>query len=351
MRFSYLDGLRGMAALFVLALHWNFLFKLSFSKSYLAVDLFFMLSGFVLAHAYEAKLRSGAMTPDAFMRNRLTRLYPLYALSVLVATGLQAARSLTGTHGGPAVGEWMVAGVFALSFLPWAVAGASALFAMNVCYWSLSQEVLVNLIYGYACRAAGKAAVPAVVCVTGVALVALAVSTGSLDHGYQFNTVSLVGGCTRAFFGIGMGMLLYRHRDRLRGIGRLLPAWCAFPLVAMVFVAPPMPHGWLFDLASVLIVLPLATVVAAASEPTSAWQLRTMHALGNSSYPLYLLHVPFATVAYKVASTVPGWERSAATVMAGLLFLLCLQLDKRFDVPVRAWLRTRGPRLPALQVP
>lgn len=351
MRFSYLDGLRGMAALFVLTLHWNFLLKLPFSKSYLAVDLFFMLSGFVLAHAYEAKLRSGAMTPDAFMRNRLIRLYPLYALSVLVAVGLLAARALMGTHGGPAAGEWVIAGAFALGFLPWAVGGTSALFAINACYWSLSLEVLVNLVYGYACRGVGRAAVPAVVCVSGAALVGLAVRTGSLDHGYQFSTVSLAGGCMRAFFGIGMGMLLYRHRARLAGVGRLLPAWCAFPLVASVFVAPAMQHGWLFDLASVFILLPLATIVAAGSEPTGAWQLRCMHALGNGSYPLYLLHVPFSTIVFKLASLVPGWERPVGLTMAGLLFLLCLQLDKRFDVPVRAWLRARGPRLPALQVP
>lgn len=338
-----------MAALFVLALHWNFLFKLSFSKSFLAVDLFFMLSGFVLAHAYDAKLRRGVLTPGSFMRNRLTRLYPLYALSVVVAVGLQAARTLTGAHGGPALGEWITAGMFAMCFLPWAVSGASALFAMNVCYWSLSLEVLVNLFYGYTCRTIGKAVAAAIMFTSGAALVALAVSTKTLDHGYQFNVVSLAGGCARAFFGIGMGMLLYRHRARLAPVGRLLPAWCSFPLVAMVLMAPPMAYGWLFDLASVAILLPLAVVVAAGSEPTRPWQLRILNALGNSSYPLYLLHIPFATVAYKAASLVPSWERPAALLTAGLLFVLCLQLDKRFDVPVRAWLRAQGPRMPAMQ--
>jgi len=44
-------------------------------RGYLAVDFFFMLSGFVLAHAYEERLRSG-MKAWRFMRTRIIRLYP-----------------------------------------------------------------------------------------------------------------------------------------------------------------------------------------------------------------------------------------------------------------------------------
>src|ERR1700722_3197255 len=78
--FSALDGLRGVAAISIVVFHYsqNLGWEL-LPNAYLAVDFFFMLSGFVIAHAYEARLRSG-QTVAEFMQRRLIRLYPLYWL-------------------------------------------------------------------------------------------------------------------------------------------------------------------------------------------------------------------------------------------------------------------------------
>jgi peptidoglycan/LPS O-acetylase OafA/YrhL len=77
-QFVLLDGLRGVAALAVVVTHALYFFPPT-PMAYLAVDFFFMLSGFVLAHAYGERLRQG-MTAGRFMAIRLIRLYPLYAL-------------------------------------------------------------------------------------------------------------------------------------------------------------------------------------------------------------------------------------------------------------------------------
>src|SRR4051794_20912274 len=83
-KFLALDGIRGVAALFVLTLHVSHYFGFSFVRSYLAVDVFFMLSGFVIAHAYDSRLAARSLTAREFMGVRIARLYPMYLLSALL---------------------------------------------------------------------------------------------------------------------------------------------------------------------------------------------------------------------------------------------------------------------------
>ena len=92
--FTTLDGLRGIAAIAVVARHAPFLWGEhgptgALSESYLAVDFFFVLSGFVLAHAYGSRFQHG-LSNAAFMRTRLLRLYPLYLLALVFSSGVVA---------------------------------------------------------------------------------------------------------------------------------------------------------------------------------------------------------------------------------------------------------------------
>ena len=86
--FHTLDGLRGVAALFVAMRHTNLFHRAGIHGGYLAVDLFFVLSGFVIAHAYERRLASG-LSVGRFMAARYLRLWPVYVLGA--ALGLIAA--------------------------------------------------------------------------------------------------------------------------------------------------------------------------------------------------------------------------------------------------------------------
>lgn len=83
-RYVTLDALRGIAALAVVVVHIPMLFGLPQQlSSGLAVDLFFILSGFVLEHAYGDGLRR-EMSFSAFIRVRMIRLYPLYLIGVVL---------------------------------------------------------------------------------------------------------------------------------------------------------------------------------------------------------------------------------------------------------------------------
>src|ERR1700744_1410613 len=87
--------MRGIAALSVMSYHYKDHvevfggLKPFDGGGWTAVDLFFVLSGFVLAYTYEPRFKAG-LTLGHFMQLRLIRLYPLYAMGTLVAVATQA---------------------------------------------------------------------------------------------------------------------------------------------------------------------------------------------------------------------------------------------------------------------
>jgi peptidoglycan/LPS O-acetylase OafA/YrhL len=96
-RIALLDGLRGLCALLIVFFHFHMVGDGLHNHAYLAVDVYFLLSGFVVASAYEARLKSGAGV-GWFFGVRMARLYPLYILLFLFDfpyTGL-TARSACG---------------------------------------------------------------------------------------------------------------------------------------------------------------------------------------------------------------------------------------------------------------
>src|SRR5438128_143402 len=102
-RFEALDGMRGIAALAVVVMHtpalWGYQPNLGaypgqLPEGWRAVNFFFVLSGFVLAHAFDQKLGDGDIKPWRFTLIRLARLYPLYFLAMVLgafSTGLLPA--------------------------------------------------------------------------------------------------------------------------------------------------------------------------------------------------------------------------------------------------------------------
>lgn len=87
--YPVLEGLRGAAAILVLFRHIpTYAPPINFQMSYLAVDLFFVLSGFVIANSYEQKLTSEKMSFKEFAVLRVIRIFPLYIIGSLI--GLRA---------------------------------------------------------------------------------------------------------------------------------------------------------------------------------------------------------------------------------------------------------------------
>ena len=262
-KFHTLDAMRGVAALGVVTLHSPDYFNGYISSSHLAVDFFFLLSGFVLAHAYDARLRA----PRAvgwFMGVRLIRLYPLYLLGLLlglIALGLHFIRGdspISAAAVGPAIG----AGLFMLPTPP--VYGIGDPFPINGPSWSLFLELLVNLIFALVVSRLTNRVLIIIVAAAGIALIATGLHFQTLHVGWLWATIWA--GLPRVFFSFFLGVLMYRNRHSWTVITKF--AWIWPLILALILLCRPQEpiRPW-FELAAVLIVFPALLFIASAHEP------------------------------------------------------------------------------------
>ncbi len=342
-RFETLDALRGFAALTVIQMHLPFLFAahMPFPHAYLAVDFFFMLSGFVLNYAYGPRLAQGWSTL-LFLRDRVFRLYPLYLLALPL--GLAHLIFTNRRDGTPLQhGEILAIAIFAVLNCPlpsWLVA-TEGFFPTNVPSWSLFYELIANLVHGLFLRYCSRTKLVLITSVAGVLLV----PTSLVKHG--LNVGSLRGeffmGLVRVAFSYIFGMLLLDlwREGRLRSFRSFAGSTI---LLAAVLLSPVLPRGnGLGDLLVVFFVFP-AVLLLAANATSSSRYLPVVTLLGTLSYPVYVLHVPL----YSMFTTLWGVLLKSKTAdhapVSGIvytLFLLgiCYLLERFYDLPVRRLLR------------
>src|ERR1700759_2092821 len=146
--FITLDGLRGLAALAVAVRHAPFLWEIGtptviFYESYLAVDFFFVLSGFVLSFAYGNRIQNG-MKFQEFLRVRLIRLFPLYALAFVISLVAATAKLFIGKVG---ISEFIVHVALAAFLIP-LFSSTTPFFPLNGPAWSIFLEIIANCAFG-----------------------------------------------------------------------------------------------------------------------------------------------------------------------------------------------------------
>ena len=338
-KFVTLDGMRGIAAFFILVRHTEAFWHFTVPRAYLAVDLFFILSGFVIAHAYDAKLVSGRLSKRGFVITRLIRLYPMYGLSLVVAIPAVMYFSLAGHGSSPDSFRLGLAAIFALAILPFNLHDNS-LFSINPPTWSLFFELIVNALYALFRSFLTTRAILLSMALSFCAMTINAWHVGNLDTGHYWG-MSLLGGLARAVFGILCGLLLFRHREiivRRRQSQRsfLLP----LAAVAVILGTPEFStHEWIADLFAVGVVFPLCVLFGAEGTPKRF--SRALEILGIVSYPIYVLHVPVA----RVTMALLGESVDRYAPMSGIAFLtaivvLSLALERFVDLPLRRWLRS-----------
>jgi peptidoglycan/LPS O-acetylase OafA/YrhL len=265
--FHTLEGLRGVAALLVVAYHYAAFFApFRVQSGYLAVDLFFVLSGFVLAYAYGERLRDG-MGARRFMLVRLIRLYPLYLLAILVAALIPVLGLVLGVSEQWTWPSLLVALLPALAMLlrpPTAMIGAElnlrnpdALYPLNPPAWSLFYELAINLVFAATLRIRHRSFVPLVIGVSALALAAAIFARGSANAGWRWDEWWMA--VPRVSFSFFVGVFFYRAYAG----GSLPKLRCPPPLAlaaAAVAIALGVPKEWraLYDLVCIAAVLPLS---------------------------------------------------------------------------------------------
>lgn len=302
--FVALDGLRGVAAIMVALRHAPFLWESTpgpwMRNSYLAVDLFFVLSGFVLEHAYRKRFRQG-LSIRSFMLARLQRLYPLYALAFLLSLPFLLGQLADGV---PDPVQRMLGLLCSALMLPTPNPAHpdADLYPFNFAAWSLFFELAANLLFAAFGPRLGTKSLIGLVSGFAVAL-AVCATTGWFGFGIEVAKRGVLGGGpTWETFGAGVirvgfsffaGVLLYRFHET----ARLRPArpefaFGSFALVtAILAVDFPARVDLSLSLISVMVVFPLAIMICARFDPPKGALANTMHTLGLLSYGIYILQV------------------------------------------------------------
>lgn len=345
--FHTLDALRGIAAIGVVIFHMSQAFlPVAIPGGYLAVDLFFMMSGVVLSHAYEARFRSGMGTID-FMRARLIRLYPLYLLGTLLGILVTLASLFGNNIQGWDVSSLVQAMLLALFFLP-NLSGrpVDQLFPLNIPCWSLFLEIVVNLLFVVCWPLLTSRLLIVVSLLTGGVIGFAIAQTGHIDQGSV--AAGLAVGLARTVFGFCIGVLIARHVARANRGENDLKVLAIIAVVGIAIVAGPVGK-WraLWDAACVLLVFPVVVCCGTRVDPGSGLQ-RAATFLGVTSYAIYVLHSPLASVLNSLSRHFAAI--SAPWLGVGVLTALlagCWLVDRIYDMPVRRYLSRVVPKFRA----
>jgi peptidoglycan/LPS O-acetylase OafA/YrhL len=326
--FSTLDGLRGIAALAVVVYHrrdWSGADLVS--HSYLAVDFFFLLSGFVIAYSYERKLLEG-MSFQAFVAVRLSRLYPL-----LIAGTLAYASYLLFMSFREGLSDSTLLQLpLALIALPDVSASTPDPFPLLPVAWSLFFELVANFIYALLLPVLSVRILACLVGASG-SILALSISYyGSAEVGMTYPT--LWAGLPRVAFPFFLGVLMFRCSAHL-------PRWRCHPLLlagALTYIFAAPIDGWIFDAVCIALIFPAVLALGISNQPPPALE-PWVRLSGDLSYPIYVLHLPVYVWAGFVLSYFKISDPLKLLICVPLILILSWIMLKVYDEPVRRMLR------------
>lgn len=371
-RFEILDGLRGVAAMVVVAFH---LFETYSSgpsdqilnHGYLAVDFFFVLSGFVIGYAYDDRWRK--MTTWDFFKRRLIRLQPMVVLGTLIGA-FWFYFSDAPVFGLVMQTPWWKLLVFTIlgcMMFPTPpsmdIRGWQEINSLNGAQWSLLWEYIANILYALIIRRLSTVVLGVFVFMSALLTVDLAldIDISGLLAARDYAQYTVIGGfgltpdqiyigLCRLLYPFFGGLLLYRL-GRLRiNLRRGAMLWCSLA-VAATLVMPHIggqTHQWLNGLYCAVVILLVYPAIVAAGAGSQLKGRRTTAVckfLGMISYPLYITHYPMIYVqmnwAANHADAPPGTHIWVAVSIFIASIAVAYASVKVYDLPVRAWLSQR----------
>lgn len=382
-RYAILDGLRGVAALVVILFHGfetyiPFFGTQHINHGYLAVDFFFVLSGFVIGYAYDD--RWDRMSTWSFFKRRLIRLHPMVVAGTLFGACLFffGESDYFSLIGGTEPWKFFLCIVLGLLMIPAGtgldIRGWGETNSLNGPNWSLTFEYIGNILYAFVLRR-----LPTVV--LGMLCVASAFLTMNLALGWDVfgffaqPKYDVIGGwsITPDQMYVGFSRLLYPFLCGLL-ISRLLPKfitkenpsgsplgirggfWWASLLLVVLFAVPQIGGkscvaDGLYQVFAIVVMFPVIVLIGAGSKTTDKRSAKWCETLGNLSYPLYITHFPLMYIQMAWVSShkdSPVWHHVVLNL--GILLVaigIAWAFLKLYDEPVRAWLKKKLYALPA----
>ena len=373
-RYEILDGLRGVAALMVVVFHcfetYVPVFKTQIvNHGYLAVDFFFVLSGFVIGYAYDD--RWDKMTTWGFFKRRLTRLHPMVIAGMVVGAALFffASGYFPKTM---EVEGWKFALCFVMGLLmiPCGngldIRGWGELNSLNGPQWTLTFEYIGNILYAFILRRLPKLAL-AILCVC-CAFFTLDLTLGwdvfgffpdgpqyTVIGGWSLTAQQLYIGFTRLLYPFLCGLLISRilpgRRSENNPSGSPIHLrggfwWSSLALI-VIFSIPciggdyGVPDG-IFQAVCILLLFPIIVLTGAGSVTTDPKSTAVCKWLGDISYPIYITHYPIMYMQMGWVADHPDaplWMHVIVNLgVIVMSIILAWGLLKAYDLPVRQWL-------------
>jgi peptidoglycan/LPS O-acetylase OafA/YrhL len=341
-RLKLLDALRGVAAVAVLLYHFGDRTDLAylFPRGYLAVDFFFVLSGFVLSRAFGAPLRT-YLSFEMFALRRLVRLLPMLIPGTLLAGIIELGRSGVGPVVGrlPEIALAVVAGCLALP-LTFATSMEHTIFPLNGPVWSIFFELLANVVLVVAYKSLKPRTVMwAVLVPSCLQMILVSMMFETVNIGFWIQDWFY--GLPRVLFSFTAGVLLCSSGIRFPRLPAL-----AFPLILLAIFMIPLRKSALgteLDLGVILLVFPFLVGSGAASEPARMPKFASKWP-GELSYPIYAIHYPIVRAvssALKHRAIPVGGRLAVAAALLTVTCMLAAALWQFYDKPVRRWLDER----------
>ena len=369
-RYEILDGLRGIAAMIVVGYH---IFQTYaggpihqiINHGYLAVDFFFVLSGFVIGYAYDD--RWSEMTLWDFAKRRLVRLHPMVILSTAIGVALFYYSAGPSFPGIAQVPWWRLLFVAVLSCLmiptppSYDIRGWGDTNAFNGPMWSLSFEYVGNILYALFIRHFSRIALTVFVALSAFLTIDLTMNLDvfgllkdrtaaayTVIGGWLLTPEQVYIGFTRLLYPFFAGLLLSRLGWKIKVNDGF---WWTSLMVAAILVMPRVggtEHMWmngLYEVIVILFVFPLIVSMGAGSQVKGKRTAAICDFLGRISYPLYLTH--HLLIYFQYSWAVANSEAPLSThVFVGVAtFLISIAIAyasmKLYDEPARQWLKDK----------
>ncbi len=340
--FEFLDAMRGVAAIAVVLFHFMEIaqpdYRNSFiPHSYLAVDFFFCLSGFVIAYAYDQKLVKIGL--KQFFLLRLLRLHPLVIIGTLIGLLAFIYDPFSNLAGSFSVLQKIGMFISGITLIPYPAIPERYfnLFHLNPPTWSLFWEYIANIAYALVLVRIPKKFLWGIVLLGAAALSAESFRSGYLAVG--FGGDNFWGGGIRLWFSFSMGLLIFRSNWT---IPNRLPFFIVLALLASVFFIPFSElYGKYIDPLIVIFYFPLLLMLGVGGASIGGWIKKSCQFLGEISYPLYIIHYPFIWIFMSYVERYhPSIAQMSDIIVVGMLLLIFLSyfVFKYLDEPIRKYL-------------
>jgi len=364
--YELLDGLRGVAAILVLFYH---IFEgFSFAEvtngagdgiirtlnhGHIAVDFFFILSGFVISYAYDD--RWNKMNTWQFFKRRLIRLHPMLIMGAIIGCLAFASVGFERWDGTATPTGWVMTALLLTMFmipavpgLPYEVRGNGEMFPLNGPGWSLFFEYIGNILYALFMRRMSTRILTTFTILLGIAHAWFFIGNVSgydmIGVGWTIDEVNFWGGLVRMLFPFSMGMLIARTFKPRKVKGAF---WICSVTLVVLFSVPYIASSGaislnsLYEFVCIAFIFPMLVWLGACGT-ASGTTGKMNRVLGELSYPLYIVHYPIMYIFYawlikNNIYTLDNCLGVAALVIVSSIALafLCLKL---YDEPVRRWL-------------